>query len=86
MQACETMLKRDEDSAALIASRHVMPAYDAEAMRALPKGSLGKTYISVLDGYGYDINFSPKQHFLMISRPMQTISTFVFCKPTIFIT
>ena len=63
MQACETMLKRDEDSAALIASRHVMPAYDAEAMRALPKGSLGKTYISVVDGYGYDINFFPEAAF-----------------------
>ena len=29
-------------------------------MRALPKGSLGHTYIRVLDGTGYDINFSLK--------------------------
>lgn len=59
MQACEALLKRDSDSAALIASRHVMPAFDAEAMRALPKGTLGHTYVRVLDGYGYDINFFP---------------------------
>ena len=63
MQACEAMLKRDPESAALIASRHVMPPYDAEAMRALPRGSLGHTYIRVLDGYGYDINFFPEEAF-----------------------
>jgi ubiquinone biosynthesis protein COQ4 len=63
MQACEAMLKRDPESAALIASRHVMPPYDAEAMRAMPKGSLGHTYIRVLDGYGYDINFFPEEAF-----------------------
>lgn len=59
MQACEALLKRDPASSALIASRHVIPTYDAEAMRALPQGSLGNTYIRVLDGYGYDINFFP---------------------------
>jgi ubiquinone biosynthesis protein Coq4 len=63
MQACEAMLKQDPQSAALIASRHVMPAYDVEAMRGLPKGSLGHTYIRVLDGYGYDINFFPEEAF-----------------------
>jgi ubiquinone biosynthesis protein COQ4 len=63
MQACEALLKRDPDSAALISSRHVMPAYDAEAMRALPKGTLGHTYIRVLDGYGHDINFFPGKDY-----------------------
>ena len=63
MQACEAMLKQDPDSAALIASRHVMPPYDAAALRALPQGSLGHTYIRVLDGYGYDINFFPEAAF-----------------------
>lgn len=63
MQACEAMLNQDPESAALIASRHVMPPFDAEAMRAMPKGSLGHTYIRVLDGYGYDINFFPEEAF-----------------------
>ena len=63
MQACESLLKRDPASAELIASRHVIPPYDPEAMRALPKGSLGHTYIRVLDGYGYDINFFPEEAF-----------------------
>jgi ubiquinone biosynthesis protein COQ4 len=63
MQACEALLKRDPDSAALIASRHVIPPFDTEAMRSLPKGSLGHTYVSVLDGYGYDINFFPQEAF-----------------------
>ena len=63
MQACEAMLKQDPESAALIASRHIMPPYDAETMRAMPKGSLGHTYIRVLDDYGYDINFFPKEVF-----------------------
>lgn len=63
MQACEAMLKQDPESASLIASRHVIPPYDADAMRAMPKGSLGHTYIRVLDGYGYDINFFPEEAF-----------------------
>jgi len=63
MQVCEALLKRDADSAALIASRHIIPSFDAEAMRALPKGTLGHTYIRVLDGYGYDINFFPSKDF-----------------------
>ncbi len=63
MQACEAMLKRGPESAALTASRHVMPPYDAEAMGAMPKGSLGHTYIRVLDGYGYDINLIPEKSF-----------------------
>lgn len=63
MKACEALLARDPASAELIASRHVMPPYDPDAMRSLPKGSLGHTYIRVLDGYGYDINFFPEQAF-----------------------
>jgi ubiquinone biosynthesis protein COQ4 len=63
MKACEALLARDPASASLIAARHVMPAYDPESMRALPKGSLGHTYVRVLDGYGYDINFFPEQAF-----------------------
>ena len=47
MKACEALLKREPESVALISSRHVIPSYDAEAMRALPKGSLGHTYIRV---------------------------------------
>ncbi|MFN9545605.1 MAG: Coq4 family protein [Cyanobacteriota bacterium] len=63
MKACEALLKREPESVALISSRHVIPSYDAEAMRALPKGSLGHTYIRVLDGYGHDVNFFPGKDY-----------------------
>ena len=86
MKACEALLKRDPESAALIASRHVIPPFDTEAMRALPKGSLGHTYVRVLDGYGYDINFFPEEAFLTTCVPMPITSTSASCKPTISIT
>jgi ubiquinone biosynthesis protein Coq4 len=86
MQACEAQLRQDPQSAKLIAERHVVPPYDADSMRALPKGSLGHTYIRVLDGYGYDINFSLKRLSSTIWRPMLTTSTSACCRPTICIT
>ena len=63
MQLCQRRLARDPASAALIAARHVCPPYDAEALRALPKGSLGHTYATVLATLDYDINFFPQPAF-----------------------
>ena len=63
MQLCQRRLARDPASAALIAARHCAPPYDSAALRALPKGSLGHTYATVLGALNYDINFFPKPAF-----------------------
>ena len=60
MQLCIKRLNADPASAALIASRHVAPPYDPEALRAMPRGSLGHTYATVLAVMGHDLNFFPK--------------------------
>jgi ubiquinone biosynthesis protein Coq4 len=63
MQLCQRRLARDPASSALIASRHRSGPYDAEALRALPRGSLGHTYATVLGALNYDINFFPEPAF-----------------------
>ena len=59
MQLCEKRLVSDPASAALIAARHVAPPYDVDALRKLPRGSLGHTFASVIQAMGYDINYFP---------------------------
>jgi ubiquinone biosynthesis protein COQ4 len=63
MQVCRALLKRDPASMALIEQRRLSGPYDAAALKALPKGTLGHTYATVLETMGYDINFFPKPDF-----------------------
>lgn len=63
MQLCEKRLASDPASAALIAARHISPPYDAAALRVLPRGTLGRSFVTVLDVQGYDINFFPQPSF-----------------------
>ena len=59
MQVCRALLGRDPAAAALIEQRRLSGPYDAAALRALPKGTLGHTYATVLGAMGSDINFFP---------------------------
>lgn len=63
MQLCRSRLAKDAAAQALISARHVCGPYDAAALKALPKGSLGHTYATVLETLGYDINFFPAPDF-----------------------
>jgi ubiquinone biosynthesis protein Coq4 len=63
MQLCRRRLERDPDALALIQARHPCGPYDLGALQALPRGSLGHTYATVLETMGYDINFFPKPAF-----------------------
>lgn len=63
MQVCRRLLERDPDSWALIQQRRLSGPYDLESLLALPSGSLGHTYATVLKTMGYDINFFPKPDF-----------------------
>ena len=63
MQLCLKRLQQQADCQALIAQRRLSGPYDAAALRALPPGSLGHTYATVLEAMGYDINFFPKPEF-----------------------
>ena len=63
MRLCERILRRDPASAALIDQRRLVGPYDSEALRRLPKGSLGHTYVTVLEAMGYDIGFYPEPAF-----------------------
>jgi len=63
MQLCLKRLAQQPDSQALIERRYVPAPYDSAALRALPPGSLGHTYATVMDVMGYDINFFPKPEF-----------------------
>jgi ubiquinone biosynthesis protein COQ4 len=63
MRLCEQILAEDAKAAALIRERHLTGPYDAEKLRALPKGSLGHTFVTVADAMGYDINFFPEPAF-----------------------
>ena len=47
----------------LIQARQLSGPYDTAALKALPKGSLGHTYATVLGALGYDINFFPEPSF-----------------------
>jgi ubiquinone biosynthesis protein Coq4 len=63
MQVCRALLGRDPAAKALIEQRRLSGPYDAAALKALPKGTLGHTYATVLETMGYDINFFPKPDF-----------------------
>jgi ubiquinone biosynthesis protein COQ4 len=63
MQLCVKRLNSDPASAALIAKRHQAPAYDAAALLAMPRGSLGHTFATVLGAINYDLNFFPDPSF-----------------------
>ncbi|MFM7361441.1 MAG: Coq4 family protein [Cyanobium sp.] len=63
MQLCRRRLAADSASDALIRERRLIAPYDIDALRALPKGSLGHTYATALGAMGYDINFYPKPSF-----------------------
>lgn len=63
MQLCLKRLAQHPASQALIERRHVSAPYDSAALRALPAGSLGHTYGTVMAVMGYDINFFPKPEF-----------------------
>lgn len=63
MRLCERILAEDAAASALIQQRRLIPAYDAEALRRLPKGTLGHTYATILATLGYDINFFPDPAF-----------------------
>ncbi len=63
MQVCRALLKRDPASMDLIEQRRLSGPYDADALKGLPKGTLGHTYATVLEAMGYDINFFPKPDF-----------------------
>ncbi|WP_043368575.1 Coq4 family protein [Cyanobium sp. PCC 7001] len=63
MQLCRTRLERDPASWSWVQERRSCGPYDLEALRAMPKGSLGHTYGTVMATLGYDINFFPKPAF-----------------------
>ena len=63
MRLCERILAEDPAAQALIRERRLCGPYDAEALRRLPKGTLGHTYVTILDTMGYDINFFPEPAF-----------------------
>jgi len=63
MKLCLKRLQQQADCRALIAQRRLSGPYDAAVLRALPPGSLGHTYATVLETMGYDINFFPKPEF-----------------------
>jgi ubiquinone biosynthesis protein COQ4 len=63
MQVCQRLLERDPASRALIQQRRLSGPYNMEALLALPRGSLGHTYATVMKTMGYDINFFPNPEF-----------------------
>ena len=63
MQLCLKRLAQQSESQALIERRYVGTPYDIAALRAMPPGSLGHTYGTVMEVMGYDINFFPEPAF-----------------------
>jgi ubiquinone biosynthesis protein COQ4 len=63
MQLCLKRLAQHPESQALIERRYGGGSYDSAALRALPQGTLGHTYATVMEVMGYDINFFPKPEF-----------------------
>ncbi|MBE9173581.1 pyrroloquinoline quinone biosynthesis protein [Cyanobium sp. LEGE 06143] len=63
MQLCLSRLQRDPASWAWVEQRRPISPYNLEALRAMPKGSLGHTYGTVMATLGYDINFFPEPAF-----------------------
>jgi ubiquinone biosynthesis protein Coq4 len=52
IKVCRALLGRDPASAALIRERRLCGPYDLQALQALPKGTLGHTYATVLQALG----------------------------------
>jgi len=63
MRLCRKRLARDPEAEHLIQTRQLIAPYDSEVLKALPKGSLGHTYATLLGAMGYDINFFPDPSF-----------------------
>ena len=63
MKLCRKRLARDPEAERLIQTRQLSGPYNPAALKALPKGSLGHTYATVLGALGYDINFFPEPSF-----------------------
>jgi ubiquinone biosynthesis protein COQ4 len=63
MKLCLRRLQQHADCRELIATRRLSGPYDPATLKAMPKGSLGHTYATVLEAMGYDINFFPKPEF-----------------------
>jgi ubiquinone biosynthesis protein Coq4 len=63
MRLCERILSQDPAAMALIQARRPIGPYDAAALRALPPGSLGHTFVTVLESLAYDLNFFPDGSF-----------------------
>jgi len=63
MRLCQRILAEDPAAQALIQQRRLSGPYDADALRQLPRGTLGHTYVTILDALGYDINFFPEPAF-----------------------
>jgi ubiquinone biosynthesis protein Coq4 len=63
MKLCCSRLERDPAAAALIRERRLCGPYEPAALKAMPRGSLGHTYATVLETMGYDINFFPDPSF-----------------------
>ena len=63
MRLCERILKEDAAAAELIRQRRLSGPYHPEALRSLPPGTLGHTFVTVLESLGYDINFFPEPSF-----------------------
>ena len=63
MQLCLKRLAQHPESQALIERRYVSGPYDSAALRALPQGTLGHTYATVMEVMGYDINFFPEPEY-----------------------
>jgi len=63
MRLCRKRLARDPEAEQLIQARQRIDPYDPAALKALPKGSLGHTYATVLETLNYDINFFPEPSF-----------------------
>ena len=63
MKLCLKRLAQHPESQALIDQRFVGGPYDSAALLALPQGTLGHTYATVMEVMGYDMNFFPEPEF-----------------------
>ncbi|MFN9629180.1 MAG: Coq4 family protein [Cyanobacteriota bacterium] len=63
MRLCERILSQDPAAQALIQARRPVGPYNADALLALPPGSLGHTFATVLGALAYDLNFFPDGSF-----------------------
>lgn len=57
MQACVERVKAIPEARGMMERRYMGPDFDLSALSALPPGSLGHTYATVMQTLGYDPNF-----------------------------